>query len=68
MGGGKETGGDAVEAPKSYNTITSVGSALDPESKGFGGTLASEDESDTDKVSRKKMGTRGLRIPTKKGG
>ena len=57
MGGGK-SGGGQVEAPKPITTTTSVGNALSAAPQTF-----NEEDSLKDKVSTKKLGTRGLRIP-----
>lgn len=57
MGGGK-SGGGATEVAKPITTTTSVGNALDATQEVF------EEETDAlDTIDKKKLGTRGLRIP-----
>ena len=60
MGGGKEKGTVAAETPSSLKTLTAIGSQLDPIEKGF-----DEEAEDTavEKIAKKKLGVRGLRIP-----
>ncbi len=67
MGGAKE-GGQEVYVPPDYNTKTAVGDKLTPETQKFEGSLLSDDKSSEDNIDRKRVGTRGLRIPKAKGG
>ena len=57
MGGGK-SGGTQTQAVPDVSTKTSVGNQLDAPTE----TLEENDVA-TDAVDRKKLGTRGLRIP-----
>ncbi len=67
MGGGKD-GGQQVYVPPDYNTTTAVGDKLAPETQKFEGSLLADDRAAEENIDRKRMGTRGLRIPKAKGG
>lgn len=56
--GGGKSGGGATAAPTSMMTTTSIGDSLSGKTPTFEDTTASESG-----VDKKKMGTRGLRIP-----